>query len=226
MAMVLEQIIDVISSAGFSFRGAFHPVADDGVPEGTNTVVLMGNIGSSMWPAFDAGRRDEPDAMDAWTRRMLNDLVSRLGVHDGGVAAVHPSDGPPYYPFQRWAMRAEPVHQSPIGPLIHPEYGLWHAYRGALMFQAVLALPARTEVPSPCETCEDKPCLNTCPVGAFTEGAYDATACANHLTTNEGDTCLAQSCLARGACPVGQGYAYNEAQSRFHMDIFRDKYAT
>ena len=51
-----------------------------------------------------------------------------------GAMALYPFDGPPYRPFQRWAMRAEPVAPSPLGLFIHPEYGLWHAYRAALVF--------------------------------------------------------------------------------------------
>ncbi|MBT7148462.1 MAG: hypothetical protein HN893_16285, partial [Rhodospirillales bacterium] len=133
-------------------------------------------------------------------------------------------DGPPYNPFQQWAMRADCVYPSPIGPLIHPDYGLWHAYRGALLINEVLDLPDPDTRPSPCDSCEDKPCLNTCPVSAFSPGAYDTKTCANHLATPKGEACLAQGCLARGACPVGQGYANIEAQNRFHMSIFRDKY--
>ena len=229
MVTVLDSIVAAISAAGFSFRGAFHPAAghptpDDQVSDGTGTVVLIGNVGSSMWPYFEAGRRDEPDALDAWTRRALAELVSDLGTLCNGMVAVHPSDGPPYNPFQQWAMRADCVYPSPIGPLIHPDYGLWHAYRGALLINEVLDLPDPDTRPSPCDSCEDKPCLNTCPVSAFSPGAYDTKTCANHLATPKGEACLAQGCLARGACPVGQGYANIEAQNRFHMSIFRDKY--
>src|SRR4030095_137820 len=49
----------------------------------------------------------------------------------------------------RWAMRAEAVAPSPLGILIHPDYGLWHAYRGALAFAERLALPPRGARPLP-----------------------------------------------------------------------------
>ncbi|MBC8241719.1 MAG: hypothetical protein H8E30_14770 [Alphaproteobacteria bacterium] len=123
-------------------------------------------------------------------------------------------------------MRAEPVFSSPIGPLIHPDHGLWHAYRGALAFARKLDIPERPDRSNPCDTCADKPCLSTCPVGAFAPGHYDVQGCANHLTTQAGDVCLAQGCLARRACPVGRDNAYSEVQARFHMSLLRDKYAT
>ncbi len=178
-----------------------------------------------MWSSFERGRMDEPNALDNWTWRTLEGLLPEITNQFGAAVALYPFGGVPYHPFQRWAMRAECVHQSPIGPLIHPEFGLWHAYRGALVLQDVLDLPARQEMPSPCDACRDKPCLHTCPVNAFSFDGYDTTSCADHLTTPEGDICLERGCLARRACPVGQGYAYDEAQTRFHMGVFRDNHA-
>ena len=53
----------------------------------------------------------------------------------------------------RWAQRAEPLHPSPLGVLIHPVHGLWHAYRGALAFAEPIELPPRADLPSPCASC-------------------------------------------------------------------------
>jgi len=227
----LEPIREALKSAGLAERGSFHPVAEDRLPdcgfaEGVRTVVLAGNVGSSMWPAFEAGRRDEVDALDQWTVRVLGGIAAEMASSHGGVVALYPSDGPPYHPFQQWAMRAEPVFPSPIGPLIHPDHGLWHAYRGALAFERKLDIPERRERANPCDSCVDKPCLTTCPVEAFKPGRYDVEGCANHLMTEAGDICLARGCLARRACPVAQDNAYSEAQARFHMTLLRDKYAT
>ena len=99
---------------------------------------------------------------------MLDDVARRFD-----ATALYPSDGPPYLPFQRWAMKAEPVRSSPLGILIHPDYGLWHGYRGALAFAGALPLPPRDERASPCDDCADRPCLSTCPVAAFGEAGYD-----------------------------------------------------
>ena len=58
-----------------------------------------------------------------------------------GATALFPFGGPPWLPFQRWAMKADCVTASPLGILIHPDFGLWHAYRGALAFAEQLDLP-------------------------------------------------------------------------------------
>ncbi len=226
------RVAESLQDAGLRARGGFHATSADGLPSAVATVVLAGNVGGSLWDAFSADRRDEPDPLDGWSKRTLGRLAHELshesshgssGERPGSVTAVFPSDGPPYYPFQQWAMRAEPVHPSPLGSLIHPDYGLWHAYRGALLFEAGLAdVPAVSGVPSPCSTCVDRPCLRTCPAGAIDadEGGLDVAACIGHIREPAGDPCLAAACMARRACPVGAGYRYAEPQARFHMNAF------
>jgi hypothetical protein len=209
---------------GLQLRGGFHPVSDDAVPALPSgglpgTLVLVGNIGSSLWAVFShsAEMKDRaPHPLNRWTQRILSQVAAEVD-----AAPLFPFGGPPYLPFQRWAMRSEPVAPSPLGILIHPDYGLWHAYRGALAFAERMALPPHTEVPRPCDSCADRPCLSTCPVNAFTARGYDVPACIGHIDGPAGSECMSGGCLARRACPVGLGYAYDEAQAAFHMDAFR-----
>ncbi len=210
-----ERVADVLAASGLMCRGGFHPGPGDDVPGNPGTAILVGNAGPALWRAFGRARRDEPHPLNAWTRRVLDTAAQALGAD-----VVFPFDGPPYHPFQRWAEKAEPVHVSPIGPLIHADFGLWHAYRGALLFAERLALPPREARPSPCPECAEKPCLSTCPVGALEDGRYDVPACVAHISTPAGRACLEGGCLARRACPVGRGYAYAEDQARFHMESF------
>lgn len=172
-----------------------------------------------MWRAFEAARpayADDPDPLDAWVRDVLAGIAG-----DVGATALFPFGGPPYLPFQRWAQRAGPVHPSPLGVLIHPDYGLWHAYRGALAFAERLDLAAPDDRPSPCATCADKPCLSACPVDAFSPDIYDVPACVGHIETAAGTDCLELGCRARRACPVGRDVLYEPAQAEFHMRAFR-----
>jgi len=221
--MRLTDIESRVAAAGLAIRGGFHPEAADAVPVGsdgrpTSTVVLIGNVGGSMWDAFAASPElhdGGPNALDRWTRRILDGIAGAIG-----ATALYPFGGPPYLPFQRWAMRAEPVAPSPLGILIHPDYGLWHAYRGALAFAEPLDLPPRDARASPCDSCRDKPCLTTCPVGAFGDRGYDVPACIGHIGGPAGVACMAGSCLARRACPVGRAFTYGPPQSAYHMQVF------
>lgn len=218
------RIRDQVTAAGFQLRGGFHPRPSDDVPPvagGTaKTLVLVGNVGPSMWRAFDIARRRNPElGLDQWTRASLDPVAQRLGA---GIFYVF--DGAPFHPFQQWARRAEDVHPSPLGSLIHPDYGLWHAYRAALVFDRVFALPPRGNRPSPCERCADRPCLNTCPVNAFTASGYRLADCAAYLDANPVGNCMTGACAARRACPVGREYIYPAGQRRFHMRAFRQRH--
>ncbi|MBT3358920.1 MAG: hypothetical protein HN403_04750 [Rhodospirillales bacterium] len=213
--MNLEAIQTALTPHGLIVRGGFRPEPSDVVPGNPATMVIIGNAGSAMWRAFQAVRGDGPDPLDAWTRGVISGVAEKLG-----AAALFPFDGPPYMPFQKWAMRSEAVFGSPIGPLIHPVYGLWHGYRGALAFEERIELPERLPAASPCESCVDRPCLSSCPVGALSVGNYDVPACVDHIGSAAGSDCLERACVARRACPVGREYHQEPAQAAFHMKHF------
>lgn len=217
--MQLEDVHVALGAAGLDPRGAFHPEPHDAVPRmptgaPVKTLVLAGNAGPRMWAAFSPLCDNAPEPLDAWSDDVLTRVAQRLG-----AAAFFPFRRP-YLPFQRWARRAEPCHVSPLGILIHPDYGLWHGYRGALGFSQRLDLPPPDARASPCATCADKPCLGACPVGAFEGARYDVAKCIGYLKTSAGRDCLDFGCQARRACPVGRVFVYEPAQAQFHMNAF------
>lgn len=182
------------------------------------TVILLGNIGGSIWEPFsrwraqpeNTGRRDP---LDDWSKAVIGPVAAR-----SGATAYFPSD-PPWQPFQQWAMRAEGLRASPLGILIHPEYGLWHGYRGALGFGVALDIASgQVTREHPCDRCETKPCLSHCPVNAVTSSGFSVADCRSHLRSGEGQTgCVKKGCLARAACPIGVSYQYPPEQLAFHM---------
>lgn len=203
---------------GFVFReGDDRPAARSGVPAAA--IVLVGHAGSSFWPHFAEWRRGQGDALsdplDAWSKLVIGAVADRQGLR-----AVFPSDRP-WLPFQQWAMRAQGIKPSPLGLLIHPRYGLWQAFRGAVLFDRPPAdLPMTPAARHPCDSCVDRPCLSTCPVGAFNGADYDVASCRRHVTGPDGAPCLSGGCLARLACPVGREFAYLPEQQAFHMAAF------
>lgn len=193
------------------------PDLSDGRAAGT--LVLVGVVGRGSWETFQNAdeSRLASHPLDRWSRRVVGELAAELSAQ-----ALYPFGEPPFLPFVRWAQRAEPVYPSPIGPLIHPDYGLWHAYRGALAFAGRMALPPPERRARPCDACPDKPCLTACPVGAFSASGYDVPACIAHIAAEPGRECLEGGCLARRACPVGVEHRYARAQMGFHMRAFLD----
>lgn len=228
MTLSYQSLADQAGALGLTLRGGFKVEAGDGVPglpsgKKAQTLILIGAIGGSLWQAFAASPEASDgakDPLDRWSKRVIEGLAKVTG-----ALALFPFGGPPYLPFQRWAQRAEPVHPSPLGLFIHPVYGLWHSYRGALALAEEIATPAKASAAHPCDSCQDKPCLSSCPVGAFQppqdgRPRYDIAACAWHLRAPEGAPCMAKGCLARLACPVGRNLAYSPAQAHFHMRAF------
>jgi hypothetical protein len=80
-------------------------------------MVMIGNVGDELWHcsggAIRARTGEHP--LNGWIRDILTPLSREVRAD-----IVFDFDGPPWWPFQQWAMRAEPVHPSPLGLLIHP----------------------------------------------------------------------------------------------------------
>jgi ferredoxin len=222
--MQLSELTTILAASGLAYRGGFCLDTIDGVPAGKDgkppaTLILVGDVAGAIWPYFSGAPEasdGRPDPLDRWTQRIVDGIAAQVN-----AMPIYPFGGPPYWPFQRWAQRAESVFPSPLGILIHPEHGLWHAYRAALSFAEQIDLPPKAEARSPCETCAGKPCLSACPVGAFTRQGFDVDACARHISQPAGEPCMTGGCLARNACPVASGRRYSGPQTRFHMAAFR-----
>ena len=219
-----------LAGSGLFLHGAFHPTPEDGVPplsdgRAAGTVALIGNAGNDLWRAF---RASDPDMaarhpLDGWVAGYLRAAADALG------AELVDAMRPPWPPIQQWAARAGAGHRSPINLVIHPEYGLWHTFRGALLTAERLPLPDAPALANPCETCAGKPCLTTCPAEAFalpkteneTGGGrfaeFDSPACVDHVESPAGRGCRSAGCLARRACPVGRPWAYDREPAAYHM---------
>lgn len=213
----------LIPRGGFAFDEA------DGAPPGLSgtparAVVLVGHGGASHWQHFLEWRTAQPaglvDPLDSWSKAVIGAVAARVGAR-----AVFPSQRP-YLPFQRWAKRAERLRPSPLGILMHPVYGLWHAYRGALLFdepaeeQLRAFIEPAAEPIHLCDLCTGKPCLKSCPVGAYGDSGFDHRACRAHVRDVDGTTCRNEGCLDRNACPHGIAYRYPGDMQAFHMAAF------
>lgn len=218
----LETIRAALAPHGLFLRGTVNfasgeaaPLLSDGRPAAS--VVLIGNIGGSLWQPFSAWRdglsdRGGADPLDTWSKAVIQPIAAACG-----ATAYFPSD-PPWQPFQQWAMRAEGLKPSPLGILIHPRFGLWHGYRAALGFDILLDFTGERATEHPCDRCSTKPCISACPAAALAGERFDVALCRSHLRTDAGRAgCLTSGCISRAVCPVGGRYRYPPEQLRFHM---------
>jgi len=207
---------------GLTLRGGFdldEGEALPGDPSGRfRSVLLVGNVGGAMWPHFQRWRSDMAgDALhplDDWSRSLVEACAA-----DCGASAVFPSDRP-FMPFQQWAIRAEGLQASPLGILMHPKYGLWHAYRAALLFDYPLGCVSAETPDHPCDGCAERPCLSACPVGAHSTAGYDYPGCLDHIRSADSGSCMPSGCRDRNACPQASEWRYPSEMQRFLMGAF------
>jgi len=209
-----REIQEIAERNALDCLGAFHPEAEDHAPQGTGTIIMIGP-GQAFWDRITASpewRYGESDPVDRWSIRVLGQIAAELRAD-----AIFPFGGPPYHPFQRWALRTGSCWASPVGFLVHERHGLMVSFRGALLMHERIALP---EVPkeAPCRACE-APCRSACPVNALSPEAYDVSACLTQIDEQSPSDCASFGCSSRRACPVGQNLR-NPAQSAYHMAAF------
>lgn len=221
-ADLIERARAALAPSGLILRGGLNfapgeerPVGPGGAP--ARAVVLVGNAGAGYWRHFSCWRAGQAasvaNPLDTWSRM----VIARAAAVASARVAM-PNDLP-YLPFQQWAMRAEGLRPSPLGLLIHPRFGLWHAFRGALLLDVEIPVEAVGEVNHPCDLCAGKPCLNTCPVSAYSVDGFAYQACLAHVRGGEGAACRT-GCLARNACPHGAEWRYPAAVQAFHQRAF------
>jgi hypothetical protein len=219
----LQTISNQLAAHGLILRGGFVFGDEEAVPVGpesrpAKSALLIGQAGAAPWPHFmkwwQRQPRDLPNPLDTWSREIIDGVAAHLG-----ASAVYPSDKP-YQPFQRWAMRAEGLKPSPLGILMHPEYGLWHAYRGALLFAGEVPIQGPRNPIHLCDLCVGKPCLKSCPVEAYSGEGFAYQSCLGHVRGAAGGPCRSGGCLDRNACPYGADYRYPAEVQAFHMASF------
>jgi hypothetical protein len=220
---IIETIAAALSAHGLILRGGFNFAGGEETSPGVSglparSVLLVGQAGAAPWPHFLRWREKQPrtitNPLDTWSREVIGAMAEKFGAR-----AVSPSDRP-YLPFQQWAMRAEGLKPSPLGILMHPQYGLWHAYRGALLFEDEIALQEARDVVHLCDACVDKPCLKSCPVDAYFADGFAHGTCLAHVRGQHGAPCRTGGCLDRNACPYGTDYRYPLEVQAFHMVAF------
>ena len=217
--MLLPQLNDVLLPLGLAVVGWFEmtngPSGQDG-----KSAALIGNHGIAMWQVYEASGFDEDGAanpLDRWTKQSITPIALELS-----AIALYPFlDGcDQHWPFQQWAKAATSIKQSPLGLLIDPEFGLWHAFRAVLVFDDPFEFSTSAATAHPCDNCVTKPCLNTCPVAAISVGKFDVNVCIDHVISERDKICNSKGCIARNSCPVGKEYAYKSEQQAFHMRAF------
>lgn len=169
------------------------------------SVVVIGNRGGRFWSSLvrDEIRADHP--VDQYSRQ----------VTEAALPALRPARSVLVYPgdcrFSLLALGHVLGWGAPswLGVSIHPAFGTWFAYRAVVVTDAVLPRRVLDPGEDACAACPGHDCLAACPVDApGPPGHFALSRCIDYRLADASP--CAERCLAREACPVGQGHRYPE----------------
>lgn len=181
------------------------------------SLICIASFGRSMWQAMAKIDLDEKDPVDVFTANIMKKFVENY---------LCGSETATLFPHTEFCFGVQClgewlkwVHPSPLGIGISNQYGLWGAYRSVFLTTLELPETPREINPSPCDACEEKPCISVCPAGAVKQSyhqmnTFDVKSCAE-FRVQEKSICALQ-CIARLACPVGREHQYTKAQLSHH----------
>ncbi len=179
-------------------------------------LVLLGHGGKRFWHGL---KREGVESLhleapvDFFSQKIAEQLVSDYW---GAAPIEWLYPGNAVISLQQLGKLAGWHHDSPMGLGIHPEYGLWFAYRALFLIEAALPLTVQRQNHSPCESCFVKSCLSSCPAGALNSSeVIDIDCCGEYRLQN--DSSCNDRCLAREACPVAIQSQYDREQISYHF---------
>ncbi len=175
-------------------------------------LVLLGNGGSDFWTALQRAEIQSEHPVDDFSIQVTQHFVDTY-LGETQSLLLYPSEH--FVPLQQLGTLAGWSHPSPLGLGINPKYGVWFAYRTAFLTTAPLPITPVAPSSSPCDSCQDKPCITACPGQAVQGvGNFSIPACATYRVTD--NSACADCCLSRMACPIGPEHRYDLEQIQYH----------
>ena len=167
-------------------------------------LIVLASAGSEFWRNMRQSKEGGSDPVDSFFIRCAENIFEG---EDYNI--IYP--GNHFLPeLAGWH------HDSTMGLGIHPEFGLWFAYRGLVLSNSefIPYSESSESAGSPCETCRFKFCVQVCPANAVTTDGYRVQACKDYRLASKS---LCQTrCVSRQACPIGKEHRYLLEQLQYH----------
>ena len=184
-------------------------------------LILFAHGGGQLWSSLNSpignARQDRDNPIDAFSTAAISDYLKTLDPKMR-FTFLYPKHSS--VPLQQLGALMGWHHQSPLKIGINSQWGLWFAYRAAVLVDSNFAQSKPLTNSSPCNDCapgEVKPCVKACPAHAMDNGDFDLEACMDYRL-EDGSQC-ANRCIARNACPVRVEHRYSDEQMHYHYDV-------
>ena len=180
------------------------------------SIVVFGNYGRGLWEAFLNDIKQHPQHLSQHQHPLDDFVLRNIQKSDPSPPSSRrwircAADEKTFVDFRMLAHHAGLGCISPVGLLIHPEFGLWTGFRAALLSTQKIPLsPPSVDV---CTSCATKVCISSCPAQAVQTTGWSVQKCADF---HQQSTLCHGRCHARLECPIGSSYKHGKLQHEYH----------
>ncbi|SRR5579885_1680582 len=188
------------------------------------SIVVIANGGGALWAALKTHAEGSPGwwnrehPLDDFTRSVIETRIVP-SVREAGARCtiVFPfMNGSATLNFVELGKAAGIAGPSILGVIVHPRFGPWIAFRGALLIDQPIDAPGEARGFDPCPACAAKSCIKACPAGAIAHPlGWDIPRCLTYRIESEPD--CASRCHARIACVLGPEHRYPDDELAHHQ---------
>ena len=184
-------------------------------------LLLIAHGGRNFWQALQTAGITSEHPVDDFTVASIKGFFTTEHP-DAAYDVIYP--GCYIISLQELGKLAGWHHPSPFMVGINATWGSWFAYRAVVLANTDFPVTVPVTSPSPCASCDDKPCISSCPAKALDDGEFHLLKCITYR--KQADSACKNTCIARVRCPVAREHRYSKAQIQYHygrsMKIIRN----
>ena len=176
-------------------------------------LIMFGHGGRQMWEALQASEFANTDnPIDSFSVDLVHRWFADVN-SENSFEILYPGGEQPV-PLQKLGTVAGWHHTSPFRVGINSLWGSWFAYRVVVLVDSTFETTPPLTALSPCDSCEEKPCISACPADALSGNDGSLQPCIDYRV-EAGSQCK-DRCFSRLACPVASEHRYTMQQLNYH----------
>lgn len=177
-------------------------------------LILIGHGGKLLWRKIKDAKFQSDNMIDDFSYYHVEACLKKQ-VAQADFEIIFPSKT--FLPLQSLGELAGWHHPSPFKVGINQQWGSWFAYRAVVLVKSNFSITEKIKEPSPCLSCNLKPCTLACPAKALENNSFNLERCIKYRK-QQNSSCK-NNCLARVACPIGKQHQYSQPQINYHYSL-------